>query len=346
MSSQAVTTTSSTISGETVLANLRRLPDIFYIGTTNLAAQAEYRIGGTGGNQLIVKNNDAIPTEFIMAGVFEIDRRDFFFTSDANYHPEKHRDLDKKFESAKATCRLIPVQRDISYQFSAEHFATAINNLRALEKLAATPKDSTIYSTICNIEGGSHGIKLSHALFQVNISPHLFLSTIKILIYILRRKSKPSLTTMMTTMSNLVFITSSNDCILLTRFADTTIESDIDTSTWPVHDRCKGELEQITGTHHVIPIPAFSLKGKRVPPDQYQQRLSGAIVEVRFGMTHHYIKRSKRSVFSAVVRELTILRPPINVINSPIKKRPHPDSGTTDSTSTNKRIRRESDTET
>jgi hypothetical protein len=61
------------IMADTILNKLHNLNDIFYVGNANLASSAEFHIGGTEGNQLIVKNTDPIPTEFVMAGIFEID---------------------------------------------------------------------------------------------------------------------------------------------------------------------------------------------------------------------------------------------------------------------------------
>src|SRR5262245_14178776 len=61
------------------------------------------------------------------------------------------------------------------------------------------------------------------------------------------------------------------------------------------------------------------MDGNRIPPNEYERKLPGSIVEVHFCMVYHYIKKSERVSFTADVRLLKVLRPPSSPIRSPIK---------------------------
>jgi hypothetical protein len=110
------------------------------------------------------------------------------------------------------------------------------------------------------------------------------------------------------------FISSSNH-------SDLTIISDYDITNWPVSDRCQSALGEIVDTHVVNPIPAYDINHKLINPNDYTTKLCGALVEVHFAIVHHQIKSTKKSIFNAVLREMIVLRPPIAIIRSPIKRK-------------------------
>jgi len=92
---------------------------------------------------------------------------------------------------------------------------------------------------------------------------------------------------------------------------------------WPVADRCKAELTNLAETHIINPLPAYGIDRKLIPPAQYETKLCGAVVEVHFAFFHHHIRRSKRHIFNAVLREMIniVLQPPSNMPSSPLKQR-------------------------
>ena len=108
-----------------------------------------------------------------MRGVFQIDRRDFFFTADAKYNPLSKRDFP--FSSVKATCRLVPVKRDNRYADSEKDFERVISNLKAFENLAPKEAGEEVSSVVAQLGGPKvtdASIKLSHTLFKVNFFLH------------------------------------------------------------------------------------------------------------------------------------------------------------------------------
>jgi hypothetical protein len=98
-------------------------------------------------------------------------------------------------------------------------------------------------------------------------------------------------------------------------------DSDHDLSKWPVAQRCTDLRNELAKTHYVVPIEAYGKSGRLIPPHEYETRLPGAVVEANFGLVHHYIRGKKKSVFVTSLRRLRILRPGINFVKSPVKKR-------------------------
>jgi hypothetical protein len=82
--------------------------------------------------------------------------------------------------------------------------------------------------------------------------------------------------------------------------------------------------------HDINPIPAYDINNNLISPKNYTRELSGAVAEVHFALVHHHLKNKKRSTFTAVLRELKVLRPPIQVSN-PLKKKRRLASLTSDS---------------
>ena len=61
------------------------------------------------GEILFPKNNTNNISELVFAGVFEIDTRNFFMTSDSKWN--SNNPLGTCFNQVKPSCRLLPIQR-------------------------------------------------------------------------------------------------------------------------------------------------------------------------------------------------------------------------------------------
>ena len=66
--------------------------------------------------------------------------------------------------------------------------------------------------------------------------------------------------------------------------------------------------------HHVIPIPAYNIKGKLIKPDAYHQCLDGALVEVYFNLFHWSIVGKRGTLGNDVYSSDIVL---IQVLASP-----------------------------
>jgi len=76
--------------------------------------------------------------EFIICGVFEISRNDFYFTPDANSNPTNV--FQGRFADVKLNCRLTAGLSQAS-KFSSDDFSTILDNIRAFEKLVPSERD-------------------------------------------------------------------------------------------------------------------------------------------------------------------------------------------------------------
>jgi hypothetical protein len=153
--------------GDEVLLHLRNQTVSYYLGDVGLDQKCEFFVGGMAGNSLVVKGDNETPLKFILSGVFEIDRRDFYFTPDASFDPANN--FGATLEKAKASCWLLPVKRNPLYDFSKTHFPTYIANLNNLENKAPAPPQAERQSCIVQTNEGTSAIKLTHALFEVSL---------------------------------------------------------------------------------------------------------------------------------------------------------------------------------
>ncbi|KIK31701.1 hypothetical protein CY34DRAFT_102883, partial [Suillus luteus UH-Slu-Lm8-n1] len=90
--------------------------------------------------------------------------------------------------------------------------------------------------------------------------------------------------------------------------------------TWPVADRCKGHLQDVASKHNICPLPAYDWNHVLIPPLQYEAQLKGALVEAHMAFYHHHVKKSRRNIFEAVLRELIVLSPPAPMPSSRFKR--------------------------
>ena len=89
---------------------------------------------------------------------------------------------------------------------------------------------------------------------------------------------------------------------------------DFTIDNWPVSSSNDCHLDAIKASHVVQPLPAFDVRGYRIHPSEYEEKLAGAITRVCFSIVHFLIKQ--KHVYNAVVHDITVLRPPTTIINS------------------------------
>jgi hypothetical protein len=82
-------------------------------------------------------------------------------------------------------------------------------------------------------------------------------------------------------------------------------------------------LDSIKSTHIVHRIPAYDVKDDLVLPSEYQDKLAGSIAEVCFSIVHYHIRQAQKNVFNAVIRDMTILKPPVQVASTTSRQQLH-----------------------
>jgi hypothetical protein len=85
-------------------------------------------------------------------------------------------------------------------------------------------------------------------------------------------------------------------------------------TNWPSNsDVAERALQELQNSHRVVPLAAYDLGGQLIHPNQYRQKLQGALVLVRFFLTHWFINarrgQSAIDTFSADVVTLRMLDP-------------------------------------
>lgn len=91
------------------------------------------------------------------------------------------------------------------------------------------------------------------------------------------------------------------------------------TAEWPVPECTQAAFEHAALTHNVVPLPAFDEDHSLIAPTDYQKKLCGTVVNVHFRLVHYFIQQEKKSVFTAIVHEIFVLRkPPVPPVN-PLK---------------------------
>ncbi|KAG2124066.1 hypothetical protein BD769DRAFT_1388879 [Suillus cothurnatus] len=269
-----------------VLNKLKTSPGGFYAGTPRLAYRAEYFTGGRDGNILITKGLDH-DEEFIIRGVFEISRKNFFFTPDGDFNPANV--FHGRLADLKLSCRLT-AGRSKAFKFSSRDFPTVVNNLSAFENLVPKERYYETISVIQDAIGHGRSIKLTHNLFEANDEAQGGTSD-----------------------------EDGNGSTAITH--PDSLGSEFDIVTWPVADRCKGHLQDVASKHNICPLPAYDQNHVLIPPLQYEAKLKGALVEVHMAFYHHRVKKSRRDIFEAVLRELIVLSPPAPMPSSRFKRR-------------------------
>ncbi|KAG6380917.1 hypothetical protein JVT61DRAFT_5309 [Boletus reticuloceps] len=231
------------------------------------------------GDILVVKQGDE---EFILRGVFQVARNDFFLTPDGSFNPANA--LGTRFQDVKLNCHLT-VPSPNTFPFAVTDYPTCIENLRMLERIVKHDKKDETLSTL----SGSLKRRFS------SDSP-----------------SAPN--------DNEEPKANKIDSETLESASDEGLGEEFAMETWPVAPRCVDVLKEILATHDLCPLPAYDKKGRLIPPTQYEAMLKGAMVEAHFALIHHYIKSSKRHIYVAMVRKLQILCSPPPMPTSPFKR--------------------------
>lgn len=97
---------------------------------------------------------------------------------------------------------------------------------------------------------------------------------------------------------------------------------------WPVSHANKIHLDEIKSTHDVQELPAYDVKNNLIHPSDYEEKIAGSIARVCFSIVHFEIKQ--RHIFNAIVKDITILRPPTNISPTTLKHILHPKKKTED----------------
>ena len=145
-----------------------------YVANENLASQCEFVYNkDIRGNILVPKDKASKISEFILGGIFEIDPRYFFMTSDGKWN--QNNPLGNRFDQVKATCQLIPIKRNEDFSIINDDFSTIVKNIRAIQTIANPHKSRDVSSFLI---GNPPNIKIIHHLFVV--SPRFYYITVQI----------------------------------------------------------------------------------------------------------------------------------------------------------------------
>ena len=138
---------------------------IHYLGNDNIVDLCTFTYQkDIKGEILIPKNNTNNISELVFAGVFEIDARNFFMTSDGKWN--SNNPLRTRFDQVKPSCRLLPIQKD-EFSLFENNYSTVLANIRAIETLGNPRKSRDYHSIIIDEPGQPSQIKLYHHLFSV-----------------------------------------------------------------------------------------------------------------------------------------------------------------------------------
>jgi len=159
---------------QNIIEDLKHSPLTFYGATPNLASRAEFFMAGASGDVAIVKNTGQNVQEFLLSGLFEIARQNFFMGAEGGYMPSNL--FNRDFVDTKLTCHLTPVQRFPEFAFARDDFNLIINNIKALEKLIPQRRGETTSSCLRDLNGQST-IRLSHSLFMVCFTLNGYITT-------------------------------------------------------------------------------------------------------------------------------------------------------------------------
>ncbi|KAI5991149.1 hypothetical protein EDD15DRAFT_2449176 [Pisolithus albus] len=81
---------------------------------------------------------------------------------------------------------------------------------------------------------------------------------------------------------------------------------------WPLtKERHRAQLMALQHSHRLCPVPAYDLANDLLIPTTYRSCLQGAIVEIRFTLTHWSIATTKRDVYGGLIQLIRILVPPV-----------------------------------
>jgi hypothetical protein len=71
---------------------------------------------------------------------------------------------------------------------------------------------------------------------------------------------------------------------------------------WPVHGNNEVLLNAMKSSHSLHQLPAYNVNSDAIDPQQYEEKLAGAIAQVCFSIIHFFMKQ--KHIFNAVVRDI------------------------------------------
>ena len=138
---------------------------IHYLGNDNIVDICTFTYQkNLKGEILVPKDNTHNISELVFAGVYEIDARNYFMTSDGKWN--SNNPLGTRFDQVKPSCRLLPAQRN-EFTLFENDYPTINANIRAIETLGNPRKSRDYHSIIIDEPGQPSQIKLYHHLFSV-----------------------------------------------------------------------------------------------------------------------------------------------------------------------------------
>ena len=141
---------------------------IHYLGNDNIVDLCTFTYQkDIKGEILVPKNNTNNISELVFAGVYEIDARNYFMTSDGKWN--SNNPLGTRFDQVKPSCHLSSVQHNTDLAFSTEDYPSIVANIREIENLPGHHKNREIHSILIEEPGQSPIIKLTHHLFVVSL---------------------------------------------------------------------------------------------------------------------------------------------------------------------------------
>lgn len=300
-----------------VLNNIKTLKSlgIHYAAIKDLSSQCQFIFNNSlKGDILVEKDSEK---EFIFVGVFEIDSRNFFMTSDGRWNSNNN--LNTHFYQTKPTCLLLPPQRPTDIIFSKYDYPTIITNLRAIENLANPLKTPDVHSLIVDEAGKPPAIRLTHHLFIVCLLKCFFFASFKsdILFFTIHTKKKGKNKNPDLKKNGISSKPAFNHIII---FDSNTLEYNM--NNWPVSPANETYLNEIKASHDVQQLDAYDVNNNIISPFDYEEKLAGAIARICFSIIHFSIK--EKHVFSTRVKDITVLRPPILFPNTSLRHVLHP----------------------
>ncbi|KAJ6559052.1 hypothetical protein DFH09DRAFT_1364842 [Mycena vulgaris] len=93
---------------------------------------------------------------------------------------------------------------------------------------------------------------------------------------------------------------------------------------WPViSGEARKALAEMKSTHRAIRLVAYDVHGYIIPPSHYETQLPGALVQIKFTLSHWNIKQKASDVFCADIWHIRILVPSLPTLppSSPSKRK-------------------------
>lgn len=81
---------------------------------------------------------------------------------------------------------------------------------------------------------------------------------------------------------------------------------------WPVPPRYESQFNSLKDTHVMLPLAAYDENDALISPENMEAKLSGALVQLTFGLRHYHIhtREDNRDSYPAGILQIIILDPP------------------------------------